>query len=133
MRTCLTIKIDRDSCKSTPLSVDKGSDTIINESINVPRRSIKGLLLFYEPRVIGTRVSEKTFDPDITEVKVIVKGIPNKVYSWGMETRDMWEGVFRRFGKENRAMNAIDFSAGDRLALFIDLRVMRDNDLYGRD
>lgn len=21
----------------------------------------------------------------------------------------MWEGVFRRFGKENRAMNAIDF------------------------
>ena len=78
MRTCLTIKIDRDSCKSTPLSVDKGSDTIINESINVPRRSIKGLLLFYEPRVVGTRVSEKTFDPDITEVKVIVKGIPNK-------------------------------------------------------
>ena len=80
MRTCLTIKIYRDSCKSTPLSVDKRSDTIINESINVPRRSIKGLL-FYEPRVVGTRVSEKTFDPDITEVKVIVKGIPNKVYS----------------------------------------------------
>lgn len=80
MRTCLTIKIDRDSCKSTPLSVDKRSDTIINESINVPRRSIKGLL-FYESRVVGTRVSEKTFDPDITEVKVIVKGIPNKVYS----------------------------------------------------
>ena len=45
----------------------------------------------------------------------------------------MWEGVYRRFGKENRAMNAIDFSAGDRLALFIDLRIMRDNDLYGRD
>ena len=81
MRTCLTIKIDRDSCKSTPLSVDKGSDTIINESINVPRRSLKGLLLFYEPCVVGTRVSEKTFDPDITEAKVIVKGIPNKVYS----------------------------------------------------
>ena len=40
----------------------------------------------------------------------------------------MWEGVFRRFGKENRAMNAIDVSAGDRLALFIDLRIMRDND-----
>ena len=54
------------------------SDTIINESINVPRRSIKGLLLFYESCVVGTRVSEKTFDPDITEVKVIVKGIPNK-------------------------------------------------------
>ena len=54
------------------------SDTIINEGINVPRRSIKGLLLFYESCVVGTRVSEKTFDPDITEVKVIVKGIPNK-------------------------------------------------------
>ena len=51
-------------------SVDKGSDTIINESINVPRKSVKGhLLLLYEPYVAGARVSEKAFNPDITEVK----------------------------------------------------------------
>ena len=48
---------------------------IINEGINVPRRSVKGLPLFYEPYVAGARDSEKTFNPDITEVKVIVNGI----------------------------------------------------------
>ena len=82
---------------------------IINEGINVPRRSVKGLPLFYEPYVAGARDSEKTFNPDITEVKVIVKGILNKVYSQGMEIRDMWEENFRRFGKKNSAMNARDF------------------------
>ena len=48
---------------------------------------MKGLLLqFYEPYVAGAIESEKTFNPDITEMKVIVNGIPNKVYSRGMKT-----------------------------------------------
>ena len=37
---------------------------------------------------------------------MIVSGIPNKNYSQGMKIGDMWEEVFRRFGKENSAMNA---------------------------
>ena len=49
------------------ISVDKRLDSIINESVNVLRRSMKGLLLFYEPYVAGARDSEKTFNPDITE------------------------------------------------------------------
>lgn len=32
---------------------------------------------------------------------MIVNGIPNKVYSQKMETKDMSEEVFIRFGKEN--------------------------------
>ena len=61
------------------ISVDEGSGTIISESINVPRRSMKGLLLsfFYKQYVAGGRESEMTFNPNITEVKVIVSGIPN--------------------------------------------------------
>ena len=59
---------------------------------------------------------------NFTEVKVIVDGIPNKVYSQGIETRDMWEEVFRRFGKENSAINA---TFGNIFALFVDLRSMR--------
>ena len=48
---------------------------------------MKGLLLqFYEPYVAGAIDSEKTFNPDITEMKVIVNGTPNKVYSRGMKT-----------------------------------------------
>ena len=93
---------------------------------------MKGLhLLLYEPCVAGARDSEKTFNPDINEMKVFVNGIPNKVYSRGMKTIDMWEELFRRFGKENSAMNATDIYAGDRFGLFIDLRSMRNNDLCG--
>ena len=114
------------------ITFSKGTDSIINASINVPRRSMKGfLLLFYEGYVGGARDSEKTFNPDITEVKVTVNGIPNKIYSQGMKTRDFWEEIFRRFGKENSSLDATDFYAGDRFALFIDLRSMKENNLHG--
>ena len=46
------------------ISVEGGSDTIINESISVPRRLMMVLLLllllFYKPYVAGVRDSEKT-------------------------------------------------------------------------
>ena len=50
-------------------------DSIINESINIPRRSMKGLLFLpYAPE--GARDSEKTFSPDITQVRLVpVNGI----------------------------------------------------------
>ena len=111
------------------ISFSKSADSIINQSINVPRRSMKGLLLlFYEG---GARDSEKTFNPDITEVKVTVNGILNKIYSQGMKTRDFWEEIFRRFGKENSSLDATDFYTGDRFALFVDLRSMKENNLHG--
>ncbi|CAH3132181.1 unnamed protein product, partial [Pocillopora meandrina] len=52
---------------------------------------------FLRANVGGARDSEKTF----RAVKVIVNGIPNKVYSKKMETKDMSEEVFIRFRKEN--------------------------------
>ena len=84
------------------VSIAKGTDSIINESINVPRRSMKGLilLLFYEPYEGGARDSEETLNPDITEVKVVVNGIPNKVYSHGMKTGDLWEEFTEDSGKK---------------------------------
>ena len=83
------------------ISIAKGSDIIINESINVPRRSMRGLvLLFYGPYTAGTRNSEKSLNPNIDEVKVVVNGIPNMLFSQGIKTRDLWEEIFGRFGKE---------------------------------
>ena len=103
------------------ITIATGTDTIINESINVPRRSMKViLLLFFEPYTAGTRNSKKkTFNPAITEVKVDVNGVPNKIFSQDMKTRDMFDELFRRFGKENSSMNATEFFAGDKFALFI--------------
>ena len=46
-----------------------------------------------------------------------------------MKSRDFWEEGFRRFGKENSSMTQI--YAGDRSALFIDIRSMKENDLHG--
>ena len=44
------------------ISFAAGTTSIINESVNVPRRSMKGILmLFYEPYTAGTRDSEKYF------------------------------------------------------------------------
>ena len=61
--------------------------------INVPRKSMKGLLFFNY------------------QISFTVK-------KW----RQVWKEVLRRFEKENSAINATDFYAGDRFALFIDLR-----------
>ena len=85
---------------------------------------------FYERNVAGARDNEKSFNPNIAEVKVIVNGVPNKVYSQGMKTRDTWEEVLKRFGKKNSVMNAAAFYTRDGCALFIDLRSMRDNNLH---
>lgn len=109
------------------ISIDEASDAIVNETVNTPERSMKGLLLlFYELYAAGL-----TFNPGITEVKVVVNEIPNKGYSQGMKGRDTFEEVFRRFEKENSAMKTTEFYVGDILSLFIDLRSMRDNDLHG--
>ena len=66
-----------------------------------------GILLFYEPNAEGARGSEKIFNPDITQVKVTINGIPNKVYCKGMKMRDMWDEVYKRFGKENSSRHRV--------------------------
>ena len=75
--------------------------------------------------IVSNPNSDSTLNPDITEMKVVVDGIPDKIYIQGMKTRDMWEEVFRRFGKENSAIKATEFYAGDRF------KSMRDNDPHG--
>ena len=118
------------------LTVNKMVDTIINESINVPRRSMKGiLLLFCEPHAGGARDSVTFFNPDITNVKVSMNGVPNKVNSQGLEPQDQWEEVLRHFGAINGDitdnMDATKFYTGDKFGLFIDLRSMKDGKMHG--
>ena len=68
------------------LTIDRQKDSIINESINVPRRSMKGLLLFYKPYMKGGGDSEEFLS---SQVKVTMNGTPNKVFSQGMKARDV--------------------------------------------
>ena len=55
-------------------TISKSDDSVINEHVNVPRRSMTGLLfLFTAPFTAGTRDSEKFVNPDITSVKATVQ------------------------------------------------------------
>ena len=93
------------------------------------------LLLFCEPHVGGARYSEKFFNPDITNVKVSINGVPNKVNSLGLEPRDQWEKVLRHFGAINGGiidnMDATKVYTGDKFGLFIDLRSIKDRKMHG--
>ena len=82
------------------ISFAAGTTSIINESINIPRRSMKGILLFYQPYTAGTRDSEKTLNVDINEIKVDINGIPNMLFSQGMKKEDLWKAIWNKFGKE---------------------------------
>ena len=120
------------------ISVNQKNAWIINESINVPRRSMKGILhLFSEPYTAGTRDLEKFFNPDITSMKVSVNGLPNKVYSQGVEPLYLWDKVIQHFGKYDANyhltsyMNAAKFFTEDKFSLFIDLRSMRGQEMHG--
>lgn len=84
---------------------------------------MKGLLLLFVESYVGG-----------AGLKVVVNGVPNEVYSQGLERRDMWEELYRRFGKERgeqSSMSSTEFYAGDKFGLFLDLRSMDDNKLHG--
>ena len=60
---------------------------------------------------------------------MIVNGVPNKVYRQGMETRDIWEEVFRRFGKKNSTMNVTDFLP-ETDSLYLSISVVRETMIF---
>ena len=90
---------------------------------------MKGPLpLYCKPCAGGEGDSEKFFNPEVNSVEVVVNDVPNKVYSQGMEGRDLWEQVTRHFGTDNSDLSnmvATAFYTGDKFGLFIDL-------FYGR-
>ena len=76
----------------------KPNDSVINEQINVPRRSMTGiLLLFTENPTAGDRDSEKFVNPDIKSVQINIDGVPNMLYSKGMLPTDQWESIKQTF------------------------------------
>ena len=118
---------------------DKKNETLLNIKVNPQKRSLKGvLLLFVEPYADGARESEKYFNPDITNIKVTVKGAPNRLYNDGLEGSDIWEEAKRFFIRDDdqpqfvmRDMDAKRFYTGSGYGVIIDLRSMSDQNLHG--
>ena len=114
--------------KTFPIS--KPNDSVINEHINLPRRSMTGILcLFEESYDEGKRDSEKFVNPDIKSVNINIDGMPNRLYSKGMVPSDFWESIKIRMGGSSKVKEE-DFYA-DKFALWIDLRTFSDNSIHG--
>ena len=115
--------------------ITRGSDTRLNLRVNPQRKSLKGiLLLFINPYTAGARDSENYFNPDITNVKVTVNGVPNRVYNDGISGKDMWKELTRHFkpstnGRPN--MTLTKYLTSNKFGLWIDLRSMADTTMHG--
>ena len=112
-------------------TISKPNDSVINEHVNIPRRSMTGLLfLFTAPFTAGTRDSEKFVNPDITSVKIDIDGAPNMLYSRGMIPTDLYKSILQR-STGDTSVKEKDFYTNDKFALWIDLRTHSDNNIHG--
>jgi hypothetical protein len=114
------------------------NDSLINENINFPKRSIKGiLLLFISDYDDGKRDSEKFESPNITKVKITIKGIANKIFPEGMRMLDQWTEIKKHFMREDLKetkdfnMTMVKYHSDNKYALWLDLRTTEDNYLHG--
>ena len=111
-------------------NIAEATDAIINEHVNIPRRSVTGILcLFTEAFTAGTRDSEKFVNPEITSVNFNIDGVRNKLFSNGMLSSDFWQSLNNRFNTKD-TLKESDFYT-NKFALWIDLRSHPDNDIHG--
>ena len=116
------------------------SDTLWNINLNVPARSMKGILMLFEdPERTST---ESYFNPKITKVEVTIEGVPNQLYSQGMKAYQQWDEINRFFAlnskkdvnllKQISCTNVIlERYLTTNYALWLDLRSTDDNSLHG--
>ena len=113
--------------------ISKPDDSVINEHINVPRRSMSGILcLFNDTITAGARDSESFVNPAMLTVAINVNGMPNKLYSKSMQTTDFYESMLKRMESLGGDMiYPSNFYAGGRFGLWIDLRTFPDPEIHG--
>ena len=81
------------------MTMDK-SNTLWNINLNVPARSMKGILMLFENVAAQqpfARNTEAFYNPQITKVEVTIEGIPNQLDSQGMRAYQMWDEAKKYF------------------------------------
>lgn len=112
-------------------TIAKATDTIINKDIDVPRKSMTGVLcLFTENHKAGERDSEKFVNPDISSIQIDINGKPNMRYSNGMVPADFWKSIQKRLCLSN-SISEEDFYTDNKFGLWIDLRSHPNNNIHG--
>ena len=113
--------------------LDKATGSVINEHINVPTRSMSGILcLFNDEITAGARDAEKFVNPAMLTVAINMNGMPNKLYSKNMQTTDFYESMQKRMEPLGGDMiYPSNFYTGGRFGLWIDLRTFPDSEIHG--
>ena len=95
--------------------------TIINATVNIPRLSMRGILMLFQEK--DETDPEKFANPNITNVKITIEGVPNMIYSQGLPRKRIFEEAQRLFEYDMKdpQMKITDFY-DDKYALWIDLR-----------
>jgi hypothetical protein len=123
-------------------TVTTGAEKSMNINVNIPRRSMKGVLIFFQEATdAGEYDSESSpfQNPDITDVKVTIEGLSNKIYPQGFKAHQQWDEASRYFlprladGTKihNSNMDMEEFYGSDKYALWLDLRSTEDGQLHG--
>ena len=127
------------------ISADK-KDTLWNINLNVPARSMKGvLMLFEDPAEAYARNAEAFYNPQLTKVEVTIEGVPNQLYSQGLRSYQLWDEANRFFAAGSKRNPEVAMVAKDlglvnvsleqfltnKFALWLDLRTTDDNQLHG--
>ena len=121
-------------------------DPLWNINLNVPARSMKGiLLLFKDPAAAFSHDSEAFYNPKIAKVEVCIEGESNQVYIRGMRSYQQWDEARKLFAGGHKRdpttaavakdLDSADVSLGeyltDKFALWLDLRTTDDDQLHG--
>ena len=75
------------------------STTLINENINLPRKSMRAIVMLFRPKNVTD--SEKFHYPHIKIVKITIEGVPNSVYSQAMDRSRFFHEAERLFLEED--------------------------------
>ena len=76
------------------------SNNLWNINLNVPARSMKGILMLFgnvAAQQPFARNTEAFYKPQITKVEVTIEGIPNQLYSQGMRAYQIWDEAKKYF------------------------------------
>ena len=127
------------------IPLDK-SDTSFSVDINIPSKSLKGVLLIFTKEISATkfaRDTEEFYNPKITKVEVTVEGVPNELYAQNMEYRHQFDEILKHFAEgrlkeagaiqKDLQLHNVDIASyyTDKYALWLDFRTIDDNSLHG--
>ena len=114
-------------------TINRGTDTKINITVNTQRRSMKGLLLsFVEPYVAGTRDSEKYIFLDLKKISFTINGSPNMLYNNGHRKTghlDRGQPLFYERKTQPQHMTLEKFYTKNKFGLLTDLRSMASQEM----